>query len=450
MARRNRVRLKAFNWAENKTIPTFAPLREKIGGGLLSEMKTKAASSTQRSAYGRGTRKLTQAALASRERVARLLDESGIRGQQQNRLAEMMVWRGLAYNSSTLAHGSFGPKEPGNVELQGKARNGLVAAVRASFKLGQRLGEAVKQKSGRFIRWDDIKDLQAVALKELPIKNPGEVRHFNFAWPVNTFGVHHPRLHGDSGEVHQMWAKLEKPNARSAAERPLTFMARTLYWLHNIHPFTDGNGRTEVLSNWSMARATGFPLPLEYDQGSGRFKLAASKWGGTRTDLKRFIARGALGTERFVKALLPVLGRDKIESSHTDHGAVSMVTRSQDGKRHLVVMFPVNHARQSDKELSTEASKNRIAFTGTTFDPRSVQINVTVDGKHNPWKKVSPVAVHKWDKRYPWWTTVEPIYKVPLPDTAKFVDFHVVGPGGQRVGPGNFYMNLRDYNTAAF
>jgi hypothetical protein len=362
----------------------------------------------------------------------------------------MMVWRGLAYNSSTLAHGSFGPGEPGNVELQNKARTGLVAAVRESFKLGERLGEAVRRKSGRFIRWDDLRSLQATALKELPIKEPGEVRHFNFAAPINSFGVHYPRLHGDSGEVHQMWLKLEQPNAKSAAERPLTFMARTLYWLHNVHPFGDGNGRTEVLSGWSMARATGFPLPLEFDQGAGRFKLAASKWGGTRTDLKRFIARGALGTERFVKTLLPVLGRDRIESSHTDHGAVSMVTRSPEGKRHLVVMFPVNHARQPDGELQAEANKNRIVVTGGAFDPKGMQINISIDGKHNPWNKVSPVAVNQWERRYPWWTTVEPIYKVRLPDNANFVDFQVLGPGGRRVGPDNFYINLRDYDSAPF
>jgi len=444
MLRRSRLRLKALQWGENKTIPINQELRQTLAGAVV-ELGRLTSSSSKGSYYTR-TRDLKREALASKDRVHTLLTRAGITtDDQRSRLAEMMVWRGLAYNSSTLAHGSFGPQDGGNQELQQKARDGLSASIGHSFKLGRRLHGAVTRRNGRFLRWDDIRELQAIAIKDFPEKEPGEVRHVNFAWPMNSFGVHHPRLHGNGGEVHKLWAQLERDRGGAFAQSPLTFMGRTLYWLHNIHPFRDGNGRTEVLLNWTLAQAAGFPLPLEYDQGSGKFKLAATKWGGTRNDLTRFVARGALGTERFVKALLPVLGGDRIVSSHTDHGAVSMVTRSRTGREHLVVMFPVTHARSSDADLRSEQNRNRLVVCGERFDPSRIKVRVAIDGKHNPWQTVSATAVHKWDQRYPWWSTAEPMFKIPLPRGAALADFHVLGPDGQRVGPENFYMNLRDY-----
>jgi hypothetical protein len=448
--RHSRLRLKALKWGTNMTIPTFSDMKnylEGFGGtsGALAQLKQRMTSST--ATRGTVQRRLVQhqrAALASKDRVAALLGERGITGEQCNRLAEMMVWRGLAYNSSTLAHGSFGPEDTANYALQRKARDGLDAAIGESFKLGRRLKAAVAG-DGRFLRWDDIRNLQGIAIKDFPDKEPGQVRSLNFAWPMNSFGVHYPRLHGDDGEVHKLWARLEKNKAKVFAKNPLSFMGRTLYWLHNVHPFRDGNGRTQVLLNWSMAQAAGFPLPLEYDQASGRFKLAATKWGGARSDLTRFIAMGAIGTERFVKKLLPVLGKGaQIESSHTNRGAVSMVTRSSDGQRHLLVMVPVTHAKAMDPELAAEQKKNRVVLTGATFDPQKLRLKVAVGGKQNPWQDVAPAAVHTWDTRYPWWTTVEPIFKVALPKDAAFVDFHVAGPDNRRAGPENFYMNLRD------
>ena len=454
--RQSKLRLKALQWGESATITVNDDLKNYLTGangttglstGALEQLRQRVAASGARPAALQAPgKRLFSVALSSRERLSGLLSRQGIEGQQRNLLAEMMVWRNLAYHSATLAHGSFGPDDPGDGALQEKARDGLDAAVAASFTLGRRISQGGQGQ----LRWQDITHLQGTAIKDFPEKEPGQVRNVNFTWPVNSFGVHHPTLHGADGQVARFTKFLEAgggERSKALGKNPLGFMARTLYWVHNIHPFRDGNGRTEVLLGWSLARAAGYPLPLDYDQSSGAFKLAATKWGGTRSDLRGFLAQGALGTERFARKLLPLLRGGKIVSSHTDHGAVGMVTSSTAGQRNLLVMFPVTHARQMDKELQAEQGKNRVVLTGSTFDPASVRIEIAIDGKHNRWQTVTPAAINRWNRRYPWWTTVEPIYKVALPAGASYVNFRVIGADGQKVGAEDYYLNLRGYQN---
>jgi hypothetical protein len=456
--RSSKLRLKVLDIGTKATISTAQDLRNYLGGhgsdrGAIAEMQARLAG-TQTTTARKGSGRLYKVALSSRERVRGLLERHGVTKDERNLLAEMMVWRNLAYNSSTLAHGSFGPKDTGNAELQTKARDGLNAAISESFKLGSRLERSVQTRRGDFLRWHDIARLQGAAIKDFQEKEPGQVRSVNFSWPVNSFGVDWQLLHGNAGLVGKFGRHLEKQGAASQrngryAKNPLKLMTRTLYWLHNVHAFRDGNGRAEVLVGWSMAKAGGFPLPLHFDQAAGDFKLAATKWGGTRSDLQRFVARGAVRTEAFARKLLPLLGQSKIVSSHTDHGAVAAVTapRKGGGSRNLVVMFPVTHAKQMDAELAAEQGKNRVVLTGERFDPGKVRIQIAVNGKHNQWKTVTPSAVNRWDKRYPWWTTVEPIYKVQLPGNANFVNFRVIDGKGNRIGPKDYYMNLQDYQN---
>jgi hypothetical protein len=154
-----------------------------------------------------------------------------------------------------------------------------------------------------------------------------------------------------------------------------------------------------------------------------------------------------VGTERFARRLVPLLRGSTIVSNHTDHGAVGMVTSSTGGQRHLLVMFPVTHARKMDTELQAERGKNRVVMTGSSFDPRKVRIQIAIDGKHNTWKTVTPSAINRWNRRYPWWTTVEPIYKVALPAGATFVNFRVVDAQGAKIGADDYYMKLNDYQN---
>ena len=279
---------------------------------------------------------------------------------------------------------------------------------------------------------------------------PGQVRTVNFTWPVNSFGTDKAALPGQVARFQKFLepAKGGKGYNRSKAfaRNPLRFMSTTLYWMHNVHAFRDGNGRTEQLMNWSMAKAAGFPLPLDYDQASGKFKLAATMWGGSQRDLHSFIAKGALGTERFVRKLMPQMAGQKIVSNHTDHGAVGMVTAGK-GQRNLVVMMPVTHARTMDSDLLSEQGKNRVVHTGSSFDPKKVTIQIAINGRHNKWQTIKPAAVNRWNQRYPWWTTVEPMFKVPLPKDAQFVNFRVMGPDGKQISTADYYMNLQGYSN---
>ncbi len=450
---RTRARLRAMNWGKNKAaINVNDDMYNSLNGfgtqaGMVKELK--AHKGQHKPTVHRRHGKLIKAAHTSRDRVAKLLKQHGVTGEQQNMLAEMMVWRGLAYNSSTLAHGSFGPKDTGNADLQLKAFNGLNAAIASSFKLGTRLQQAVKAKSKTFVSWKDITHLQSVAIKAFPEKEPGKVRTVNFTWPVNSFGTDKAAL---PGQVARFQKFLEPTNgkgynrSKAFSKNPLRFMSTTLYWLHNVHAFRDGNGRTEQLMNWSMAKAAGFPLPLDYDQASGRFKLAATMWGGTQRDLQSFIAKGALGTERFARKLMPHLAGQKIVSNHTDHGAVGMVTAGK-GQRNLMVMLPVTHARKMDSDLLSEQGKNRVVHTGSSFDPKKVTIQIAINGRHNNWQTIKPAAVNHWNNRYPWWKTVEPMFKVALPKGAQFVNFRVMGPDGKQISTADYYMNLQNYSN---
>ncbi len=449
-----RARLRAMNWGKNRAaINVHEDMYNFLNGhgaskGAVQELK--AQKGQHKPTTHRRFGKLVKAAHGSRDRVAKLLKSHGISGDQQNLLAEMMVWRGLAYNSSTLAHGSFGPKDKGDGDLQQKAFEGLNNAIASSFKLGNKLQRQVKAKSHTFVSWKDITNLQSVAIKAFPEKEPGKVRTVNFTWPVNSFGTDKAAL---PGQVNRFQKFLEgktvgKGYNRSKAfsRNPLRFMSTTLYWLHNVHAFRDGNGRTEQLMNWSMAKGAGFPLPLDYDQASGNFKLAATKWGGNQRDLQSFIAKGALGAERFARKLVPHLKGQKIVSNHTDHGAVGMVTAGN-GQRNLMVMLPVTHARKMDADLQAEQGKNRVVHTGKSFDPSRVTIQIAINGRHNAWKTVKPAAVNSWNNRYPWWKTVEPMFKVPLPKDAQFVNFRVMGPDGKQISTADYYMNLQNYNN---
>lgn len=453
--REARLRLKAIEWGQRSTITTVEDVRNFLAGaegkqGAIAELKARLGANPKPVAVV--SPKLIKAATTSRERVSNLLRTSGVDAAGQSMLAEMMVWRGLAYNSSTLAHGSFGPKDAGNEELQLKAKLGLERAIARSFSLGERLQRAANDPRAS-LSWNDVKELQAEAVREFPEKEPGKVREVNFTWPVNSFGVHWENLHGEKGQVAKFEQRLAKSAGRGGqtplVRNPIGVMARTLYWLHNVHPFRDGNGRTEVLLAWSMARGAGYPLPLEFDSLSGEFKLAATKWGGAPSDLRSFLAKGALGTERFVRKLLPVLDGGKLVSTHSDHGAVGSVVapRSGRGDRSLVVMFPVTFAKTLDPELESEAGKNRVVMTGDRFDPKGVKIQIAIDGKHNAWQTIEPAAVNHWTERYPWWKTVEPIYKVKLPANASYVNFRVVDGSGRAVSNIDFYMNLRDYRN---
>ena len=451
-----KAKLRAMKWGQKAGITINEDAFNFLNGangkaGAVAELRSQKGQHSAAS-VSRKFGKLTKAAMTSRTRVGTILSKNGFVGAQQNMLAEMMVWRGLAYNSSTLAHGSFGPKDAGNAELQQKAERGLNNAIVASFKLGARLQTAVAKKDKTFLRWQDIIKLQSTAIKDFPEKEPGQVRKVNFTWPVNSFGVTWENLHGQKGQVARFQKFLEPAkNNRSTgfAKNPLRFMSTTLYWLHNVHAFRDGNGRTEVLANWSMAKAAGFPLPLDYDQGSGKFKLTATKWGGTMRNMHTFVAQGALGTERFVRKLMPHLAGHKIVSNHTDHGAVGMVTAQSKGagQRNLMIMLPVTHARKMDAELKSEQGKNRVVHTGSSFDPSKVTIQIAVNGRHNEWKTVKPAAVNQWNRRYPWWTTVEPMYKVPLPQGANFVNFRVMGPDGKQISTADYYMDLQKYQN---
>ncbi|HJZ84179.1 MAG TPA: Fic family protein [Polyangia bacterium] len=459
LPRREKLRLRALDWGSGETIPINQDLRNYLAGhgnqqGALAELwaARRAASGTSRAMAER--RQLLVQAHESRQRVQSALRTLGFESADQDRLAELMVWRNLAYGSSTLAHGSTAPGGPANEDAQRRARDGLRDAVAKSFVLGDRLAHAAAlQDGGQFLHFADMLSLHAEAAKGFPDKEPGQVRWVNFEWPFNSFGVDYPRLHGRDGEIARFERFLRSgsstgPKGRPVSaftRQPLQVMARSLYWLHNIHPFRDGNGRTEVLTGWALARGAGYPLPIEYDQASGDFRLAATKWGGTALDLRDFLARGALASERFLNALRPLLEDRRVLSVHTDQGAVGTVVarRSGSGERSLLVMLPVTHALANDSELSAEVKRGRAVLTGGSFDPEQITIEFAVDGKHGQWRTLRPAAIHDWDARYPWWSTAEPVFQIDLPFGYQFVNFRVLGPGGQNLGADDYYMDLR-------
>jgi hypothetical protein len=85
----------------------------------------------------------------------------------------------------------------------------------------------------------------------------------------------------------------------------------------------------------------------------------------------------------------------------------------------------VTHARQLDPELAAEARRGRLVTTGDSFDPTAIELSV--DG--GPGRR--PSALHTWPQRYPWWRTVEPIYRVDLAPGQREVSVSFRGPDGR-------------------
>src|SRR5262249_6335113 len=119
LPRREKLRLRALDWGSGETIPINQDLRNYLCGqvnqqGGLAELGAarRAASGTSRAMAER--RQLLVQAHESRQRVQSALRTLGFESADQDRLAELMVWRNLAYGSSTLAHGSTAPGGPAN------------------------------------------------------------------------------------------------------------------------------------------------------------------------------------------------------------------------------------------------------------------------------------------------------------------------------------------------
>ena len=157
------------------------------------------------------------------------------------------------------------------------------------------------------------------------------------------------------------------------------------------------------------------------------------------------LGRGALGAERFARKVLPLLDGGKIVSNHNDQGTVATLVapRSGNGERTLLVMFPATFARSMDPELKAEKDKNRVVLTGEQFDPGKIKVQLTVNGQT---QTVSPAAIHSWSPRYPWWSTVEPIFKVKVPAGATQVSYKILGPDGQAATPISYEMRFGDYS----
>jgi hypothetical protein len=447
------LRLRALEWGQGRSIPIVDDMLNFLRGsngrpGYVHELWEKRAQLRGHVAASR--RQLHRDADASRGRLTHALADAGFVGQDRLRLAELLVWRNLAYNSSTLAHGSVAPGGAEDEATEARARAGLENAVLASFRLSRRLEEAVAHNDpSRFLHLSDTIDIHGAELAAFPEKEPGKFRRTNFTWPRNSFGVDWWRIHGSNGEAAQFQRMLEQPRGKVRPldwfrRRPLNFSARALYWIHNVHPYRDGNGRNEVLMSWPLARAAGFPLPPQYDSASGAFKAAATKWGGTPLDLHDLLARGALASERFFHTLRPLIAGTRFVSLHTQKGLVAGVVANRGGRneRSLLVMFPVTHAADPDPELTDEAKAGRLTMTGGSFDPGQITIEYAINGRHNTWQRVRPQAVQSWDARYPWWSTAEPIFKIELPYGYDYINLRIQDPGGQPLGAPDYYLKI--------
>jgi hypothetical protein len=479
LLRREEARLRSMRRGEARGIRPDGDLRNYLTGynglpGAIQKLREKVGDRARPTAAEERAR-WNEIARGARDRMNALLAGAGLNSHEVASVAELMVWRGLSYNSSTLAHGSFGPGWGGNVDLQAAARQGLLAAVDQSFRLSERLKDAVEHEDrARFFRAQDVHDLHAANLSrfpaDLPQIEPGRVRDWTFgsgfgvAAARNNRGIVVPASVRDRGNgsvlewrvrmADRLLQRLtSRPGwAQSIKEQPLFLLGATEYALHNEHWYRDGNGRSESLLNYPLARAAGFPVPLEYDQHSGAFRLAVQRWGGTRHDLYEFLAQGALAAERFLGTLLPVMGRGRIVSTQAERGTVASVVKEPGGERSLLVMVPITHAqgpdgdleraRVADPELAELMGRGRLVSTGPDIDPRQFKVQVAVNGRENAWVDVQPTTVHEWPERYPWWRTAEPIYKVQLPADARFVNFRIHGPAGAALHEGDYYVNL--------
>jgi hypothetical protein len=451
-----KTRLESLRWGDQMTIPTVDDVKNYLAGcngtqGAIKDLEQKLAGQP---AVTPSRERLTKVALGSRQRLQALFTTHGLDASQQNLLADLMIGRTLAYNSNTLSHGSTSPTAGAQKDVQDLARKGLDNAVATAFSLGKRISEGLTSNdSTKAWGWTDMQKLHVATTTGFNLTLStgagfqGNPRDWNFGWPKNTFGVDWQKLHYDAqgrsgrGIVHEFYTQLETDRGQSQhplSTKPLSFIAKNMYWIHNIHPFCDGNGRTEMLTGWTLAKGAGFPLPFELDMSSGEFKLAATKWGGSVADTEQLLSKGAIKAEVFAKRLLPLFGGAKIVSNHVDQGAVATVV-SKDQQRTAMVMFPVTFAKAMDAELKAEKDKNRVVLTGERFDP--MQIKIKVGGQ-----VIAPTLVHRWDARYPWWSTVEPIYKVPLAQGATKLAFEVLGPDGSRLTPVSYKMNLQDYS----
>ncbi len=456
---REKARLRSENLGERRGIRGDDDLRNYLQGhggdpGAIGRLAERGKGKpVDGRALPKAINAANQSARDARVRIESLLKQEHVDGDQLRSLQEIMVWRSLAYNSSTLAHGSFGPKDGPNEVIAKAARDGLLAAIDRSFSVGDRLAESVKsQDKSKFLKLDDFKDLHWDTVRFLPdgmVQKEREVRTWSFgsgfgvAGSENNRGIVSPmnpslqearqkrglpatesvldsRIRASQNLLDRLTDS--KDWSKTVSENPLLLIGASEYALHNEHWFRDGNGRTESLATLPLSRAAGFPLPIEYDQLSGDFRLAAQKWGGTRLDMYEFLAKGAQATERFAKAALSVIGGDKIVSTLTDRGTVASVLEAKGGERSLMVMMPVTHAHgaegdiakvaEKDAELKELIERDRIVTAGGAFEPKKLKLELSVNGRENQWQRVDARAVNQFASRYDWWSTAEPIFKV--------------------------------------